>query len=282
MEARVSDGGVGMERRKVVGQLQVYSRKAREELMQIGEFFFKREGAGEVFREVYSCVDELIKNAVKANYKYVLIMERLESRLRSDPALTDADVRSQIDVIRRDRFRYEEEAESILEEERISDSVREILNQEAVHIRVKNKAYEKKREYTEEEIAQLKDLSKLNSMRQDIVNRDIKIIVKFEDDGEFFFIEVTNTSPILASDLRRIHEKRDEFRMYREENRQHEFFLNNLDTSESGFGLGYATIDSYLGDIGLNPYLAVQIIAASDTTVILSLPKEILRAPRAS
>ena len=90
-------------------------------------------------------------------------------------------------------------------------------------------------------------------------------------------MEVTNSSPILESDLRRIYEKRDEFRKCREEDRQQEFFLNNLDTSESGFGLGYATIDSYLTDLGLEPYSTIQIIAAADTTVILSLPILFLR-----
>ncbi len=77
--------------------------------------------------------------------------------------------------------------------------------------------------------------------------------------------------------MRRIYAKRDEFKLCVEENRQQEFFLNNLDTSESGFGLGYATIDSYLSDIGLVPYNTIQIIAAMDTTVILSLPIEKLK-----
>ena len=66
-------------------------------------------------------------------------------------------------------------------------------------------------------------------------------------------IRVTNSSPMLDSDLTRIHEKLRDFRKYREESREHEFFMTNLDTSQGGFGFGYAIIDSCCTKWGYPP-----------------------------
>lgn len=267
-----------MERQRITGQIQAYSKKTREELIKLGEYVFKTAGIESVFREVYSCIDELVKNAVKANYKFILIIEYLEKKIKkTNPDFSDEKIRELVNLIVKNRSEYDREAEKILKTERLSGFVREILNEEAVQIRIKNKAYDAKRVYDDEEIGKLTDLKKINFIRKEMTDHNVNVFVKYDFDDEYIYVEVTNSSPILESDLRRIYEKRDEFRKCREEDRQQEFFLNNLDTSESGFGLGYATIDSYLTDLGLEPYSTIQIIAAADTTVILSLPILFLR-----
>lgn len=267
-----------MERQRITGQIQAYSKKTREELIKLGEYVFKTAGVESVFREVYSCIDELVKNAVKANYKFILIIEYLEKKIKkTNPDFSDEKIRELVNLIVKNRSEYDREAENILKTERLSGFVREILNEEAVQIRIKNKAYDAKRVYDDEEIGKLTDLKKINFIRKEMTDHNVNVFVKYDFDDEYIYVEVTNSSPILESDLRRIYEKRDEFRKCREEDRQQEFFLNNLDTSESGFGLGYATIDSYLTDLGLEPYSTIQIIAAADTTVILSLPILFLR-----
>ena len=267
-----------MERQRITGQIQAYSKKTREELIKLGEYVFKTAGVESVFREVYSCIDELVKNAVKANYKFILIIEYLEKKIKkTNPDFSDEKIRELVNLIVKNRSEYDREAENILKTERLSGFVREILNEEAVQIRIKNKAYDAKRVYDDEEIGKLIDLKKINFIRKEMTDHNVNVFVKYDFDDEYIYVEATNSSPILESDLRRIYEKRDEFRKCREEDRQQEFFLNNLDTSESGFGLGYATIDSYLTDLGLEPYSTIQIIAAADTTVILSLPILFLR-----
>jgi len=267
-----------MERKKITGQVQAYSKRTREDLLKIGEYLFETAGIKSVFREVYSCVDELIKNAVKANYKYLLIIDQLEKKLKKEnPEFSDEKIKDMVELIVKNKSEYDREAEKILKIEKISNFVREVLNEEAIQIRIKNKIYDQKRDYTDEEFNTLKGLKKINMIRHEMKKRSIDVLVKYDLDEDYIYIEVTNTSPILETDLRRIYAKRDEFKLCVEENRQQEFFLNNLDTSESGFGLGYATIDSYLSDIGLVPYNTIQIIAAMDTTVILSLPIEKLK-----
>ncbi len=267
-----------MERKKITGQVQAYSKRTREDLLKIGEYLFETAGIKNVFREVYSCVDELIKNAVKANYKYLLIIDQLEKKLKKEnPDFSDEKIKDMVELIVKNKSEYDREAEKILKIEKISNFVREVLNEEAIQIRIKNKIYDQKRDYTDEEFNTLKGLKKINMIRHEMKKRSIDVLVKYDLDEDYIYIEVTNTSPILETDLRRIYAKRDEFKLCVEENRQQEFFLNNLDTSESGFGLGYATIDSYLSDIGLVPYNTIQIIAAMDTTVILSLPIEKLK-----
>lgn len=271
-----------MQRRRVTGQIQVYTRKTREKIIDIGMHFFHTEGVGEIARDVFSCVDELIKNAVKANYKFALIVDRLEKMIKlKKPNLSPEQLSQEVDSYIKDRQRFDAFADETIEKESLSGIVREVLNEEGMQIKIKNKIHEEKRTYTSDELDKLKGLNNLNMMRYKLYKRDVKVLVKMESDGEFIFIEVTNTAPIITKDLNRIYAKRDEFKIYREEAREHEFFLNNLDTSESGFGLGYATIDSVLGGMGLDPYQAIQIIAASDTTVIISFPLSYLRAKTA-
>jgi hypothetical protein len=101
---------------------------------------------------------------------------------------------------------------------------------------------------------------------------NIKIIIQVQADNNYLYFEVTNTAPILTKDLNRIYTIRDTFNTYRDEGREQEFFINNLDTSEGGFGLGYATIDCILNDWELDPFRALSIISSINTTVLLSLP----------
>jgi hypothetical protein len=260
-------------RKKIIGMINVYSRRTRDQLMALFTNFINRAGIDRSAGEIYSCVDELIKNAVKANYKFVLILDKMYQIIKEqDPSLSDKEVKSQIDEIVRHKEKYDKMADKIVKENDVSKTVRKILNEESKLLKIKNKKYQENREYSEEEIEEINSFENVNMIRRELEARDIKIIMKIELENDFLFIEVTNTAPIMGEDMRRIHSKRDEFKTYLGTGREYEFFMNNLDTSESGFGLGYATIDSFLYDLGLDPYQTIQLLAASDTTIILSLP----------
>ena len=152
-----------MERKKITGQVQAYSKRTREDLLKIGEYLFETAGIKNVFREVYSCVDELIKNAVKANYKYLLIIDQLEKKLKKEnPDFSDEKIKDMVELIVKNKSEYDREAEKILKIEKISNFVREVLNEEAIQIRIKNKIYDQKRDYTDEEFNTLKGLKKIN------------------------------------------------------------------------------------------------------------------------
>lgn len=268
-----------MRKKRISGIIQTYSRKAREQILLIGGDFFKEVGIERHMDDVFSIVDELIKNAVKANYKFVLIIEKLSEQIKAEnPSFSDSDVRNRINQILKDKPLYDNAADSVTANDEVQRTVRSILNQESQLIRIKNKVFAEKRDYTDEEKAKIEGLNDLQHVREELEKRNIRVRISVEMDDAFIYVEITNNAPIMEKDLSRIYAKRDEFRVYREEKREHEFFLNNLDTSDSGFGLGYATIDSFLGNMGLDPYRSIQIIAASNTTVILSLPIEQLAA----
>jgi len=267
-----------MRKKKITGIIQTYSRKAREQIILVGTDFFREVGVDTYIDDVFSCVDELIKNAVKANYKFALILEKMAEKIRTEnPSFSDVEVRHQINQIVKDKAMYDRVAEELTANEEISRSVRQILNEESALIRIKNKVFAEKREYTDEEKTKIEGLSNLQRIREELERRNIRVRITVEMDDSFIYVEITNNAPIMEKDLSRIYAKREEFKICRDEQREQEFFLNNLDTSESGFGLGYATIDSFLANMGLDPFRSIQLIAASNTTVILSLPIETLQ-----
>jgi hypothetical protein len=268
-----------MKKKKVTGIIQTYSRRARDSIMLVGDEFFREAGLERYLDDVFACVDELIKNAVKANYKFVLILEKLADQIRDEnPGIEEDEIYNRMNAIIRDKARYDKVAEEITANDEIAHTVRGLLNEESVLIRIKNKTYQDKRDLNQEEIGKIESLVGLQKVRTEIEKRKIHVRVVMEMDDAYIYIEVTNNAPIMEKDLNRIYEKRDEYRVFRDEGREHEFYLNNLDTSDSGFGLGYATIDSFLSNMKLDPYRAIQIIAASNTTVILSLPIAALQA----
>ncbi len=65
------------EGKRVRGAVQVYGTQARDQIYSIGLRFFNEMGISNFLDDVFCCVDELIKNAVKANYKLLLIMETM-------------------------------------------------------------------------------------------------------------------------------------------------------------------------------------------------------------
>jgi hypothetical protein len=267
-----------MSKKKITGVIQTYSRKAREQIISSAKEIFREAGAESAADDIFSCIDELIKNAVKANYKFVFILKCLAERLRQeDLSSTESVINERMNSIIKDKPRYDAIAAEITANSDVSKCVRNVLNEESVLIRLKNKTFVEKRDYTDDERAKIEGLRDLQDMRIELDKRNMKVRIIMEKDDAFIYIEVTNNAPIMDKDLSRIYDKREEYKVFRDEGREQEFFLNNLDTSDSGFGLGYATIDSFLGAMGLDPFKSIQIIAASNTTVILSLPIDTLK-----
>ncbi|MCX7678827.1 MAG: hypothetical protein N2316_06375 [Spirochaetes bacterium] len=265
-------------KKKVTGIIQIYSKKARDQIYEIGLMFAKEAGIPNVTDDVFACVDELIKNAVKANYKFLLVVQNIAAQMKKEhPDKNDEEIQKEIFNILKNRQTYDRIATKIISENYISEKVREILSQEGKYLNIRNRAYVEGRDYTPEERKKIAALTDFLEIRRQLKEKDIKIILKIEGDDDFIYIEVTNTAPILTRDLNRIYEKRDEYKIYREQGREQEFFINNIDTSDSGFGLGYATIDSFLAKLGLNPEHAITIISANNTTAMLTIPIALLR-----
>ncbi len=265
-------------KKQLTGIIQIYSKKSRDQIFAIGTRFAASAGLEVLMDDIYSCVDELIKNAVKANYKFLLILDKITEKLKAKhPEIGENDIRKEVLDLIKDRQAYDALAAEIIARENISDTVRTVLNEEGKYLSIKNRVYDEEREYTEAEKKTISSLKNFIKMRKELRDRNIKILLKIEMGEDFIYLEITNTAPILTQDLNRIYEKRDEYREYRLEGREYEFFINNIDTSDSGFGLGYAKIDSYLANLGLVPENSITIISANNTTALLVLPLAALR-----
>jgi len=265
-------------KKKVTGIIQIYSKKARDQIFNIGKKFALDAGITEMVEDIFACVDELIKNAVKANYKFLLVVEKISENLKKQYRdMSPQEVQKHIFEILKDKQTYDRMASEIISQDYISEKVREILNQEGRYLNIRNKVYAEKRDYTEEEKKKITTLTDFLHIRRQLKEKDIKILLKMEGNEDFVYIEVTNTAPIMTHDLNRIYEKRDEYKICRNEGREQDFFINNIDTTDSGFGLGYATIDSFLSNMGLDPDSSITIISANNTTAMVSIPLAALR-----
>lgn len=269
------------ERKRITGIIQSYSARARDKIYNLGASIFREAGLTEYVDDVFACGDELVKNAVKANYKFLLIKDSLYQQFRRQyPEKSHEEVEEYLDNLLKDKTQFDTLADIIRKKEDISGRVRHILNQEAIFLSTKNKAYRDGYEISKEELDSIDGIDDFQKIRKQMADENIRIILKMQYEPEFIYMEVTNTAPILTHDLNRIHQKRDEYRQYRDEDREFEFFINNIDTSDSGFGLGYAKIDSFLSNLGLDPDTSVTIISSNNTTALLTIPVKSLSKER--
>lgn len=267
-----------MSAHRITGIISHYTRKAREQIFKAGLEIFKEARVGQHLEDIGACVDELIKNAVKANYKHLLIIEALQRQFKLQyKDKSEAQIREHIKEIVKDKIHFDTLASIVLKKENLAYKVREVLNQEGIYLLLKNKAYMENRSLHTHEIEQINQLKLFLTMQNNLKKYDIKILLKVELLDDYIYIEIINTAPIISHDLKRIYSKREEFRKYKNEGIEHEFFINNIDTSDSGFGLGYAKIDSYLYNFRIDPERAVTIISINNTTAMMAIPVDALR-----
>jgi hypothetical protein len=263
---------------RITGIIRHYTRRARDQIYNAGLTIFKAAGVEQHLDDIGACVDELIKNAVKANYKHLLIVEALQRQFQLQyKDKTTQQVQEYIKDILKDKIQFDTLASIVLKKENIAQKVREVLNQEGTFLLIKNKAFSENRTLSNDDLQSIEKLKLFVELQQKLKQNDIRIILKIELRDDYIYIEVTNTAPILSHDLQRIYAKREEYRRYKEEGREYEFFINNIDTSDSGFGLGYAKIDSYLYNLGIDPEKAVTVISINNTTAMLSIPVDVLK-----
>jgi hypothetical protein len=267
-----------MNSHRITGIIRHYTRKARDQIYNAGLIIFKEAGIVEHLDDISACVDELIKNAVKANYKHLLIIQALQRQFQLQyKDKSQSQIHEYIKDILKDKIQFDTLASIVLKKENIAQTVREVLNQEGIFLSIKNRAYQENRTLRKDELDAINTLQLFLDLQDTMKKKNIQILLKVDYRDDYIYIEITNTAPILSHDLQRIYDKREEYRKYRNECREYEFFINNIDTSDSGFGLGYAKIDSYLYNLGIEPDKAVTVISINNTTAMLSIPVENLK-----
>jgi len=254
-----------MVRKTTTAVVKTYNKNAREHIHGILRAYLDDAGVVEYTEPLLACVDELIKNAVKANYKYLLLKDELSSGINSGENGNNT-----MNGIDAERYRFS--AGEILQGGEISARVRRILDEESIYISLSNKMREERRSYREDEKRMIAALHRFMAVKREIQAGGISTVLKIARTPGELVLSVNNTAPMLDCDLERIERKRCEHLECLREGREHDFFINNIDTSDSGFGLGYAVINSCLYGMGLDPGRCLSIDTVPDTTVCLRLP----------
>lgn len=247
----------------MVGLLRLYSPRAKEIIRARLESFLAGYGAESYSDNLLTCVDELLKNGVKANYKYALIREEIEKFLAENPSAPN------IQQILSDRELYAKYVENYVDLPKIVARVRSAITQEAKLINMKMKAQNEKRSYTAEERQKMADASDLRYVRRLVLAYKANVHLRMKVFWGALNIEITNNAPIMNTDLERITSKRLEFKDFADRGEEAIFFINHMDDSDGGAGLGYATIDASLREMGFDPFEVVSLISLTNTTIVL-------------
>ena len=222
-------------------------------------------------KSMESILDELSKNAIKANHKHLLIKKRITGFLTEEGLTPVAEIPARLDQICSDTRQYNEfvsEHPHVLEG--LSEELSRILRQEAVWIDLRNNR-KSEEDLTPEEEAKLKETNDFREIYREVKGKRVYVEIRGSRTDKNLWVEIINTAPILERDLGRIQDKRNEFRKHREAGTEYEFFLNAMDTSDGGSGLGYATIDTHLSDMGLEPLDALTILSLHSTNIMLNI-----------
>ena len=249
----------------MLGYVRLYSPRAKETIRSILEKHLDKYSVSKFTDNILTCVDELVKNGLKANYKYALIREKLESVV-VDPSYKEG---LSVEEILKNRDTFSEITTKYIDLKEIAGKVRTALTQEAKVISMKMKAVKEERPYTAEEKDKSLSFQELLSIHQKSRKYGTRVQLRVNEFWNALNIEIMNNAPILNQDLERIHKKRNEFKEYAERGEEMMFFINNMDDADGGAGLGYATIDSGLKEMGLDPFQTINIISVSNTTILI-------------
>lgn len=247
--------------------IKKYTPATKDRIRDVLQKYLTKHRMGDFSLRFMHCLDELLKNAIKANYKYALVCENIEQ------ALARRKLPEKPPDLLRHRKSFNTYATLHGSVETASGIVRKALTQEYYLMNFRNKARKEKRTMTTEEIGRLRQFKELIHIRKLLRQYDLKVHLRVEVFGNFLEIEVVNNAPILDADLKRIHEKRERFNELAERGEELLFFTEFLDESESGAGLGYATIDASLRAMNLDPLATLNIFSLINTAVSISIDR---------
>ena len=251
--------------------IKTYSHVVSQEIEKLIEKHVQETWLSERHEEIFRICDELIKNAVKSNYKFLLIW--LNTRKRVMESFADFTVEEADDWLNEvffcgENLLIEKQLEKIPNWDSINVNVRNILNLE-------NKLFkERERNGRRQGISRelLKSFEPLRRIKRLSQKLNIGIHFRIESAADQLIITVQNDAPILTRDVERINNIRSKFKDYADQGKHHAFFVENLDTSGGGHGLGYALMDSILLDMKVEPEKSLFLVAAGRTMVLLALP----------
>lgn len=221
---------------------------------------------------LFHICDELVKNGFKSNYKFLLIwLDTRKKVMQSKAKMTGKEADewlreiffSGVDELIRTHFDYAIDGD-------IPDRLRRLLDLQSILL-------ERKRSGTRSPMPEWVDHSRDALKDYVAVDRlarllNIKVAVRMEKSSDELIIQIENDAPILNRDLERIQKVREKFKSHIAAGTEDQFFLENMDTSGGGHGLGYPLMDTILHSLSLDPEQSLFLISASRTMILLRLP----------
>ena len=212
---------------------------------------------------------ELIKNAIKSNYKFLLLWKEIERHISiSNPQWDKKEIDEWLKTIffSGETILLEKQIKNIPHQEVITKKIREIIDLEYLQFNKKGK------ERPEVPTGHQSTYQDLYNLKKSAMYRKVITKWEIERNTEQIIFSTINTCPILQHDIERIYHVRKVYREYYDAGRQEYFFVENIDTSGGGHGLGYALMDSILLEIGLEPSNSLYLVPGGNTMVVLVLP----------
>ena len=259
-------------------RILLWTRRSREVLREkLGELL--TDVPEELVQVLSVVVDELAKNAIKANHKHLLIRRRIVDALRASAGLRQEEALLRATEICGDTASYNEFLDEHPEvAEGLTTELGQILRQESIWIDLRNKKHSGQAQ-SDEDTRKLAGTVDFRTIYREVQGKRVYVEFRASRTDDQLWMEIVNAAPIIRHDLERIEEKRQLFKTHREAGTEYEFFMTAMDNSDGGSGFGYATIDTHLASLGLEPLDALRIISLHSTNAMLhlnlaQLPKE--------
>ena len=223
---------------------------------------------------LFRICDELLKNAIKANYQFLLTWVAARKRLMDvDPAMTAAEADEWLAAVffSGSQMLLERQLQKIPDFDTLQTRVRRVLDLENELLKHRKRTGESGHSPadTHELFGDFQPMLQLKRLARKL---SIQVALTADRTHDQLLFRVENDAPIRERDFERINTVRAQYRDYHERGEPHMFFVEHLDTSGGGHGLGYALMDSVLLDIGLEPDRSLYLVPGGKTMVLLALP----------
>ena len=223
---------------------------------------------------IFQICDELIKNAFKSNYKFIITLIEILKIKTNNLKIIDSKDKNFKELLNLFKSEKTEQIEFELSKINNKDLINKILLNV---IKLDNELFKEKyinELFIDKNIDELTFLSQnkkyeeLYKIKKLIFENDIFVHIELIMNETGYTINIINDIPLSKTDYSSILTLRKKFSDYYNDNRSELFFIENIDTSGGGHGLGYALIDSIILNLGLSPEKTLKITPLKNKTKI--------------
>jgi hypothetical protein len=236
----VIDKKLSEENKTITCDLLSLNTFGKKRLNYIITYVLKKNNLESYVDDIYSSLLELAFNALKANYTYMIVLEIIKDIMPEEYKKLKTKSVLEVPTLFN---KYSELSNS----DAVIYQVKKAIAEEGKIIRIYDKAEKENRSFTEVEKIEIENRLSISRRTK---NQNIKITLKIVKASNYLIFDMINDAPITDTGLTRIQQKRDTFKKYYDDDRIAEFYMENLDETESA-GYGVAMIDLRLREMGL-------------------------------